>query len=215
MYFLRDKMGFQCWLSFLGFHESQPKGILLTHCRDILSEEGLPAAMVGSERLCRESLAMLIDGVADESLEEALQGNPNMNGEDLLSTAALESCFMWKRIKELRAGEERERLVAEASAATPAASVDPAPVAAQVDGQSGASSSAAEGGASRGGGGSGGPEGILEKVFPGSHPSGVHGRDTVGEGRGGACEAPPVRLCTLSGSRLKWDIIEGRGLWDL
>eukprot|EP00439_Symbiodinium_sp_Y106_P050986 s4616_g6.t1 len=141
LHFLREKMGFQCWLSFLAFHESQPKGIMLTHSRNILPEEGLPAAKVASERLCRESLAMLMDGAADDSLEEALQSNPNMNAEDLLSTAALESSFMWTKIKELRTGEERVRLLAEASAAAaavPAApSPDPAPVPVEVDGQSG------------------------------------------------------------------------------
>ncbi|CAE7307913.1 ygeX, partial [Symbiodinium sp. CCMP2456] len=145
LHFLREKLGYQCWLSFLAFHESQPRGTSLTHARDLVPDEGLPAAKLGSEKLCRESLAMLMDGAADEALEEALQGNPHMNAEDLLSTAALEGILMWKKIQELRAGEERERLLSAASAlASAAPSAVPAAACGEVDAETGGPSRASE-----------------------------------------------------------------------
>ncbi|CAE7212244.1 ygeX [Symbiodinium sp. KB8] len=146
LHFLQEKLGFQCWLSFLAFHESQPRGTTLTHARDLVPDEGLPAAKLGSEKLCRESLAMLMDGAADEALEEALQGNPHMNAEDLLSTAALEGILMWKQIQELRAGEERERLLSAASAAASAApsAVPAAAASSDVDAETGGPRRASE-----------------------------------------------------------------------
>ena len=111
----------------LHHHFFQPKGRKLEFGFALIPEQGVPLAKTGSEKMARESLSMLMDGLGSEELDKLLLQNSSKSAEALLLSPAMDKLIEWSKCLEKLQQEQADKAAAHVKETGKLPTPDPAP----------------------------------------------------------------------------------------
>ena len=93
----------------LHLHVYHSKGRKLEYGFALIPDQGLPPAKSLSEKMARESLAMLMDGLGSDVVDKLLSQNSSMSAESLLQSPDMEKKIEWQKCVEQYQREQADK----------------------------------------------------------------------------------------------------------